>query len=263
MKVYFIGAGPGDPELITVKGQKILAQADVVIYAGSLINTAILTACKLGCEFHNSANLSLDEVLDIYRREMDSDRIIARLHSGDPSLYGAIREQIDWLRSEGIDHEVIPGVSSFSASAAALSAELTLPGVSQTVVITRMAGKTPIPEGQEISALAEHKPTMCVFLSVQMIDKLAEELKNGYPEETPVAVVERASWPDQRIILGTIANIAKKVKTAGVKKSAMIIIGGIFNGEYERSKLYDPEFSHGYRKAKRHFECTPDAQTEG
>lgn len=250
MKVYFIGAGPGDPELITVKGQRILSEADIIVYAGSLINPALLDVRKHGCEIFNSAHMSLDEVTAIYEKEKDSGKIIARLHSGDPSLYGAIKEQIDWLSKNGIDYEVVPGVSSFGASAAALSAELTLPGVSQTVVITRMAGRTPVPEGQEISTLAEHKPTMCVFLSVHMIDELVGELKKGYADDTPVAVVERASWPDERIIRGTINDIAEKVKAADIKKTAMIIIGNVLKGKYERSKLYDSGFSHGYRKSK-------------
>lgn len=247
MKVYFIGAGPGDPELITVRGQKILEKADIIIYAGSLINAKLLETHKAGCELFDSAQMSLEEVTDVYEKEKDSDKIIARLHSGEPSLYGAIKEQMDWLRENSIGYEIVPGVSSFSASAAALGAELTLPGVSQTVVITRMAGRTPVPEGQEISSLAEHKPTMCIFLSVQMIDELVEELKKGYPGNTPVAVVERASWPDERIIRGTIDNIGEKVKAAGIKKTAMIIVGDVLDKAYERSKLYDPRFSHGYR----------------
>lgn len=247
MRVYFVGAGPGDPGLITVKGKKILEQADAVIYAGSLINQEVLNYCAPGCKLYNSAGMSLEEVTEIYKKEMDSDKVLVRLHSGEPSLYGAIKEQIDWLQEQRIQYEVVPGVSSFSAAAAALGAELTLPGISQTVVITRMAGRTPVPEGQEISALAEHKPTMCIFLSVHMIKDLVDELKKGYPENTPIAVVERASWPDEHIISGTLKDIAKKVKEAGIKKTAMIIIGSVLDGAYERSKLYDPEFSHGYR----------------
>ncbi len=247
VKVYFIGAGPGDPELITVKGQKILTEADIIIYAGSLINPKLLELRKPGCELYDSAVMSLEEITGVYEKEGDGSKIIARLHSGEPSLYGAVKEQIDWLEEHSIKYEIVPGVSSFSASAAVLGAELTLPGVSQTVVITRMAGRTPVPEGQEISSLAEHKPTMCIFLSVQMIDELVEELKKGYPGNTPVAVVERASWPDERIIRGTIGNIGDKVKAAGIKKTAMIIVGDVLGRTYERSKLYDPNFSHEYR----------------
>ena len=250
MKVYFIGAGPGDPELITVKGQKILSGADIIIYAGSLINPKLLELRKPSCLLYNSAGMSFEEITSIYKKEKNGTRVIARLHSGEPSLYGAIKEQIDWLEENSIGYEIVPGVSSFSASAAALSTELTLPDVSQTVVITRMAGRTPVPEGQEISLLAKHRPTMCIFLSVQMIDELVEELKKGYPDETPVAVVERASWPDERIIRGKISSIAERVKAEGVKKTAMIIVGEVLSANYGKSKLYDSSFSHGYRKSK-------------
>jgi len=247
MKVYFVGAGPGAPDLITVKGKNILEKADVVIYAGSLINPEVLNYCDPGCKLYDSAGMSLEEVTGIYEQEKDSEKVLVRLHSGEPSIYGAIKEQIDWLEEQQIQYEVVPGVSSFSAAAAALRAELTLPGISQTVVITRMAGRTPVPEGQEISALAEHKPTMCIFLSVHMIEDLVNQLKAGYADETPIAVVERASWPDERVISGTLKDIASKVKESGIKKTAMIIVGSVLDGVYERSKLYDPEFSHGYR----------------
>ncbi|MBE0446607.1 MAG: precorrin-4 C(11)-methyltransferase [Actinobacteria bacterium] len=248
MRVYFIGAGPGDPDLITVKGKKILERADVVVYAGSLINPQLLECCRPGCELYDSALLSLEEIVAIYKKMAESDKVVVRLHSGEPSLYGAIKEQIDWLIEQGIGYEIVPGVSSFAASAAALSTELTLPGISQTVVITRMAGRIPVPKGQEISSLAEHKPTMCVFLSVQMIDKLVDELRKGYPGNTSIAVVERASWPDERIIRGTLADIAEKVKAAGVVRTAMIVVGRVLDGKYDRSKLYNPQFSHGYRE---------------
>ncbi len=250
MKVYFVGAGPGNPELITVKGQRLLREAEVVIYAGSLINPVLLESCKPGCRRIDSADLSLEEVTELYREAAAGGLIVVRLHSGEPSLYGAIKEQIDWLQEQGIEYEVVPGVSSFSASAAALNAELTLPGISQTVVITRMAGRTPVPPGQEIGSLAKHTPTMCIFLSVHMIENLVDELKAGYPEDTPVAVVERASWPDERVVRGTLSDIAGKVKEAGISRTAMIIVGGVLDGAYDRSKLYDPEFTHGYRKAK-------------
>lgn len=250
MKVYFVGAGPGDPDLITVKGKKLLQEADIVIYAGSLINPVLLDNCKQGCELYDSAALNLDEVTAIYGKAKGGAGIAVRLHSGEPSLYGAIREQIDWLEGQGIEYQVVPGVSSFSASAAALGAELTLPDVSQTVMITRMAGRTPVPQGQEIHSLAAHKATMCIFLSVHMIADLVNELKSGYEDDTPVAVVERASWPDQRVIRGTLVDIAQKVGEAGIKKTAMIIIGHVLGDEYELSKLYDPAFSHGYRGAK-------------
>lgn len=250
MKVYFIGAGPGDPDLITVKGKRMLEGADIVIYAGSLINPQLLEGCRTDCELFDSAPLSLEEVVGIYKTASESGKTVVRLHSGEPSLYGAIKEQIDWLNEQGIEYEVVPGVSSFAASAAALGTELTLPGISQTVVITRMAGRTPVPEGQEISALAEHRPTMCIFLSVQMIDGLVDELKRGYPEDTPIAVVERASWPDERIIKGDLSTIAEKVRVAGIDRTAMIIVGRVLDGAYERSQLYNPQFSHGYREGR-------------
>ncbi|HZD60610.1 MAG TPA: precorrin-4 C(11)-methyltransferase [Anaerolineae bacterium] len=248
MKVYIIGAGPGDPELITVKGRRVLEQADIIVYAGSLINPHLLEHCKQGCELYDSASLSLEEVVTIYKGAAEKGKVVVRLHSGEPSLYGAIKEQVDWLIQQGIEYEIIPGVSSFAASAAVLSAELTLPGISQTVVITRMAGRTPVPEGQEIHSLAGHTPTMCIFLSVHMIDRLVGELVKGYPEDTPVAVVERASWPDEKIVQGTLSDIAGKVKAAGITRTAMIIVGRVLDGVYERSKLYDPQFSHGYRE---------------
>lgn len=250
MKVCFVGAGPGDPDLITVKGKSLLERADIVVYAGSLINERLLESCKDGCELHNSAALNLDEVTGIYAAAKGTEKTVVRLHSGEPSIYGAIKEQIDWLVANEIDYAIVPGVSSFAAAAAALSAELTLPGISQTVVITRMAGRTPVPKGQEIHALAEHKPTMCIFLSVQMIDSLVGELKQGYPNDTPVAVVEKASWPDERVIRGTLDDIASKVNEAGITKTAMIIVGGVLDGTYELSKLYDPAFSHEYRVGK-------------
>ena len=250
MKVYFVGAGPGDPDLITVKGKSLLERADIVVYAGSLINGQLLESCKDGCELHDSAALNLDEVTAIYAGAKGTEKTVVRLHSGEPSIYGAIKEQIDRLVANEIDYAIVPGVSSFAAATAALSAELTLPGISQTVVITRMAGRTPVPKGQEIYALAEHKPTMCIFLSVQMIDSLVGELKQGYPKDTPVAVVEKASWPDERVIRGTLDDIASKVNEAGITKTAMIIVGGVLDGAYERSKLYDPAFSHEYRAGK-------------
>lgn len=249
MKVYFVGAGPGDPELISIKGQRLLKEADVVIYAGSLINPGLLKNCKEACELYDSAGMNLDEVTDVYKKAVGRANVVVRLHSGEPSLYGAIREQIDWLERNDIDCEVVPGISSFAASAAALKSELTLPGVSQTVMITRMPGRTPVPEGQEIRSLATHKATMCIFLSVQMIEGLVEELKESYDTDTPVAVIERASWPDQRVVRGSLSDIVLKVTEAGIKKTAMIIVGDVLGGEYDLSKLYDPAFSHEYRKA--------------
>ena len=215
MKVYFIGAGPGDPELITVKGGKIIAQADIIIYAGSLVNKEVIENRKEASEVHNSASMTLDEVIEVMERGIKSGKLIARVHTGDPSIYGAIREQMDILEEKGIEYEVIPGVSSFVASAAAIKKEFTLPGITQTIILTRMEGRTPVPEREAIEALAKHRATMCLFLSVHMIAELVKRLLTSYPIDTPVAVIQKASWKDEKIVIGTLENIAKQVKEAG------------------------------------------------
>ena len=251
VQVYFVGAGPGDPELITVKGQRLLSAADVVIYAGSLVNPALLAMTRGDCEIHNSASMTLQEVIAVMEKALAAGKTVVRLHTGDPSIYGAIQEQIDCLNARGIRWEVVPGVSSFLASAAALGQEYTLPGISQTVIITRMEGRTPVPDREKIRSLAEHQATMCVFLSVHMFDDLVRELTaGGYPADTPVAVVEKASWPEQRIFRGTLTTIADQLAAAGVNRTAMVIIGKVLDGEYERSRLYAPEFGHMFREAK-------------
>lgn len=249
--VYFIGAGPGDPELITVKGMRLLAGADVVIYAGSLVNPELLKNCKPGVEVHNSAVMTLDEVLEVIYRALAEGKTVARVHTGDPALYGAIQEQMDALSSRHIPFTVIPGVSSFFAAAAAIPHELTLPGVTQTVILTRMEGRTSVPEAEQLSRLAEHRCTMCIFLSVQQVEAVVEELmKGGYDPQTPVVVVEKASWPEERIIRGNLQHIAGLVKEAGIKKTALIMVGDVFGSQYSPSKLYDRNFSHGYRGAR-------------
>lgn len=249
--VYIIGAGPGDPELITVKGLRLLAGADVVIYAGSLVNPELLKNCRPGAEIHNSAGMTLDEVLEVIRHARLEGKTVARLHTGDPALYGAIQEQMDALKENDIPFEVIPGVSSFFAAAAAVPHELTLPGVTQTVILTRMEGRTPVPEREKLASLASHRSTMCIFLSVQQIEEVVDQLiTGGYQPETPVVVVEKASWPEQRLLRGELQNIAGLVKAAGITKTALIMVGDVFGAEYDRSKLYDPGFSHGYRKAE-------------
>ncbi len=249
--VTIVGAGPGDPELITRKGYRAVQEADVVIYAGSLVNPAILEACKEGAEIHNSATMNLDEVLEVMKASKEAGKSVVRLHTGDPAIYGAIQEQMDALEKMGITYEVIPGVSSFLATAAALKQEYTLPNVSQTVIITRLEGRTPMPEKEKLRFLAEHQATMCIFLSVQMLDQVVAELEaGGYPKETPVAIVVRASWPDQRIIRGTLETIAAQALEAGVMRQAMIVVSHVLNSEYELSKLYDKGFAHMYRDAK-------------
>ena len=248
-QVHIVGAGPGDPELITRKGYRLVQEADVVIYAGSLVNPAILEACKKGCEIHNSASMSLDDVLAVTKASVAEGKTVVRLHTGDPAIYGAIQEQMDALKEMGITYDVIPGVSSFLATAAALQQEYTLPNVTQTVIITRMEGRTPMPEKE--SMLASHGATMCIFLSVQMIDKVAAELiEGGYDKTTPVAIVVKASWPDQRIIRGTLETIADVVAEEGVIRQAMIVVSRVLDTDYELSKLYDKGFAHMYRDAK-------------
>ena len=250
-QVYFVGAGPGDPDLITVKGQKLLSEADVVIYAGSLVNPAILAITPPGCEIHNSASMTLDEVIGVMKAAVAQGKKVIRLHTGDPSIYGAIQEQIDLLNKLEISWQVVPGVSSFLAAAAALGQEYTLPGVSQTVIITRMEGRTPVPEKEQIRSLAAHQTTMCIFLSVHMFGELVQELLDGgYSADTPVAVVEKASWPEQRIFRGTLTTIADQLVAAGVSRTAMVIVGDVLAREFEQSRLYAPEFGHMFREAK-------------
>lgn len=250
-QVYFVGAGPGDPDLITVKGQKLLSEADVVIYAGSLVNPAILAITPPGCEIHNSASMTLDEVIGVMKAAVSQGKKVIRLHTGDPSIYGAIQEQIDLLNKLEISWQVVPGVSSFLAAAAALGQEYTLPGVSQTVIITRMEGRTPVPEKEQIRSLAAHQTTMCIFLSVHMFGELVQELLDGgYQADTPVAVVEKASWPEQRIFRGTLTTIADQLVAAGVSRTAMVIVGDVLAREFEQSRLYAPEFGHMFREAK-------------
>ncbi len=248
--VYFIGAGPGDPELITVKGQRLVKQADIIIYAGSLVPKAVIEDHKEGAEIYNSAGMSLDEVIDVMIEGVKNNKMIARVHTGDPSIYGAHREQMDLLDKENITYEVIPGVSSFVASAAAIKKEFTLPSISQTVICTRMEGRTPVPEKEKLRLLASHQASMAIFLSVQKIEDVVEELVIHYPKTTPVAVVQRASWPDQKVVLGTLETISERVKEADITKTAQILVGEFLGDEYEFSKLYDPTFTHEYRKAK-------------
>ena len=251
VQVYFVGAGPGDPDLITVKGRKLLEEADVVVYAGSLVNPAVLAVTPAGCEIHNSASMTLDEVIAVMKAGVEQGKKVVRLHTGDPSIYGAIQEQIDLLNKLEIRWQVVPGVSSFLAAAAALGQEYTLPGVSQTVIITRMEGRTPVPEKEQIRSLAAHHTTMCIFLSVHMFGELVQELLDGgYAADTPVAVVEKASWPEQRIFRGTLTTIADQLVAAGVSRTAMVIVGDVLAREYEQSRLYAPEFGHMFREAK-------------
>ncbi len=247
-KVYFIGAGPGDPDLITVKGKRIIEQADTIIYAGSLVNKEIIECRKSDAEVHNSASMTLEEVIDVIKKKSHSDAVVARVHTGDPSIYGAIREQIDELVKLSIPYEVIPGVSSFTAAASVLGMEFTLPGVSQTVICTRLEGRTPVPESEDLELLASHRASMAIFLSVHMMDEVVKKLKVHYDAETPVAIVQRATWPDQKIVIGTLDNIRKKIEDEDIDKTAMILVGDFLGNEYNRSLLYDGSFTHGFRK---------------
>ncbi len=251
MTVYFVGAGPGDPELLTVKAARLLAAAGLVMYAGSLVNPEILNAANPQARLVDSAGLDLEQQVEIMLAAVRDGLTVVRLHTGDPSLYGAIQEQRDLLSSLGVDSSVVPGVSSFAAAAAAVGRELTLPGVSQTVIITRLAGRTAVPEKENLSALAAHRASMCIFLSAGMLDRVAEELLVAYPPETPVAIVEKASWPEQRAVYGSLADLPSLGREAGITRQAMIMVGEFLNGqEYERSRLYARDFTHGFREGK-------------
>ncbi|ADW19153.1 precorrin-4 C11-methyltransferase [Desulfobulbus propionicus DSM 2032] len=245
--VVFLGAGPGDPELITLKGRRLLDQADVVVYAGSLVNPALLDGIAARC--HDSASLDLDTIMQLLADGYRQGLRVVRLHTGDPAIYGAIREQMQWLDAQGIPYEVVPGVSSAFASAAALKVELTVPEVTQTVIFTRQAGRTPVPERESLRNLARAQATMCIFLSVSLIATVVDDLiSGGYAPETPIAVVERASWPDQQIVRGRLDDIAAHIQASRIKKTAMIVVGpALGEDSHIASKLYDASFSHEYR----------------
>lgn len=247
--VYFIGAGPGDKELITVKGMKAMGSADCVIYAGSLVNRELLEYAKGGCELFDSAGMTLEEVMEIMLNNERTGKVTARLHTGDPSLYGAIKEQIDILTENGADYEIIPGVSSFAGAAASLGAEYTLPGVSQTVILTRMEGRTPAPGREGITELAKIRASMVIFLSSGMLRELSAKLiEGGYSGDTPAAIVYKATWPEEKTVRTTVAGLAEAGEKHNITRTALVLVGDFLGGKYERSLLYDPKFSHGYRK---------------
>ena len=248
--VHFVGAGPGAPDLITLRGAELLKTADVVIYAGSLVNPALLGMCKEGCSIYNSAEMTLEQVIAVMKAAEGEGKTTLRLHTGDPCLYGAIREQMDELDRLGISYDDTPGVSSFCGAAAAAHAEYTLPEVSQSVIITRMAGRTPVPEREGIASLAAHGATMVVFLSAGMLDGLqAELLKGAYTENTPVALVYKATWPEEKVVRCTLGQLAEAGRTHGIRKTALVLVGDFLAGKYERSKLYDPTFTTEFREA--------------
>jgi len=251
-KVYFVGCGPGDPELITVKAKKLIQKADVMVYSGSLIPTPILKLCKKG-KLYDAAKLVREEIFEILQKNSKENKIVVRLHDGDPTIYGAIKEQIDNLQKEGIESEIIPGVTSFLASAAALGIQLTLPGVTQTIIITRAEARTKVPEREKITELAKHDATMVFYLSVHLLSEIVKQaIDGGYSKSTPAAVVYRASWPDQKVIVGTLEDITKKVRAEKIIRTAIVIIGNVIQpSSYEYSRLYDKTFTHSFRKAKK------------
>ncbi len=250
--IRFVGAGCGAADLITVRGQKLLQEADVIIYAGSLVNPALLEVKKEGCKVYNSAEMTLEEVLSVMYDAEAQGLMTVRLHTGDPCLYGAIREQMDALDERGIRYDYTPGVSSFCGAAAALNMEYTLPNVSQSVVITRMAGRTPVPERESVRAFAAHKATMVLFLSTGLLEKTqAELIAGGYEPDTPAAIVYKASWPDEKTFLCTVGTLAQCAKANEVKKTALIIVGDtVKQSGYARSELYNPTFATEFRPAK-------------
>ncbi len=248
--VHFVGAGPGAEDLITVRGKEFVERADVIIYAGSLVNPALLKFAKKGCEIHDSAKMTLDEVLDVVKAASDKGKEIVRLHTGDPSIYGAIREQMDALDGLGIGYDVTPGVSSFCGAAAALNLEYTLPAVSQSVIITRMGGRTLVPEKESLESLSAHEATMVFFLSAGDIKKLSDRLiAAGRSGDTPCAIVYKATWPDEKKFRCTLKTLPDVAGENGIDKTALIIVGDVVEPSgYERSKLYDPGFTTGFRK---------------
>ena len=249
--VYFIGAGPGDAELITVKGRDTLTKADVVIYAGSLVSKEHMNYCKPECEIHNSASMTLEQVIEVMRTAEKENKMVVRLHTGDPAIYGAIKEQMDELDKFNIEYKVIPGVSSFTAAASVIKKEFTLPSVTQTVILTRVEGRTPVPETEDLERLASIGASMAIFLSISMIDKVVAKLRKGYGRNVNIAVVERATWEDERAIIGTLDDISEKVKEAGITKCAQILVGDFINCDYDKSLLYDKSFTHMFREGQK------------
>ena len=249
--VHFVGAGSGAPDLITVRGQRLLSEADVIIYAGSLVNPALLDYKKEGCRVYDSAKMTLEQVTDVMRQAEKEGLTTVRLHTGDPCIYGAIREQMDSLEEAGIQYDSTPGVSAFCGAASALDMEYTLPGISQSVIITRMAGRTPMPEKESIESFAAHGATMVIFLSTGMLEKLSGRLiEGGYAPETPAAIVYKATWPDEEKYICTVDTLARTAAEHGITKTALIIVGGaVAQSGYERSKLYDPGFTTEFREA--------------
>ena len=246
--IYFVGAGSGAPDLITVRGANLIKKADVIVYAGSLVNPEVLNDRKETCKIYNSAKMTLEEVMQVMIEAERQGKFVVRLHTGDPCVYGAHREQMDWLDKEGISYEICPGVSSFCGAAAALKAEYTLPDVSQTVILTRMEGRTPVPPKEKIELLAAHNATMVIFLSAGRLKELSKRLiEGGYSKDTPAAIVYKATWPDEKVIYKTVSRLYEDGKD--ITKTALITVGNFLGNEYNRSKLYDPSFTTEFREA--------------
>lgn len=250
--INFVGAGPGAVDLITVRGMELIKKADVIIYAGSLVNPALLEYAGEGTEIHDSAKMTLEEVLDVMIPAYEAGKEVVRLHTGDASIYGAIREQMDELDKRGIPYATCPGVSAAFGAAASLNLEYTLPGISQTLILTRMEGRTAVPELEKIELLASHKASMAIYLSAGMLDELSKRLiAGGYEEDTPAALIYKATWPEEKKIVCTLGTLASEGEKAGIKKTAIVLVGdAIKTSNYERSKLYDPAFTTEFRQAK-------------
>lgn len=247
-QVYFIGAGPGDPELLTIRAKNIIGRADVIIYADSLIDPDVCSLAREGSEIHGSASLTLEEITEIILGAVSQGKVVARLQSGDPSIFGAIQEQMTALDDRGIDYEIVPGVSSLFAAAASLKTELTIPGLSQTVIITRLEGRTPVPATERLRSLAAHQASLAIFLSASLIaEVVAELLAGGYQPDTPAAIVHRASWADEKVVLAPLKELAEQAKKSGISKQALILVGDFLKAKSQRSRLYDRSFKHGYR----------------
>ena len=262
--VHFVGAGPGAPDLITLRGARLLREADQVIYAGSLVNTELLSGCRADCRILNSAEMTLEEVIGAIEQAEAEERMTVRLHTGDPSLYGAIREQMNSLDALGIAYDITPGVSSFCGAAAAVQTEYTVPGISQTLILTRMAGRTPVPEGESIHALASHGSSMAVFLSAGMLAGLQEELLRGaYTADTPAALVYKASWPDEKLLRCTVGTLAESAEKERITRTALVLVGDFLGGRGARSRLYAPDFSTGFRKGTGEGEQRPATGESG
>ena len=251
--VHFVGAGSGAPDLITIRGKKFLEEADVIIYAGSLVNPQLLSYAKEGCKVYDSARMTLEEVIAVMDQAEAEQKTTVRLHTGDPCVYGAIREQMDWLDEKGIAYDSCPGVSSFCGAASALNLEYTLPDISQSVILTRMEGRTPVPPKESIQSFAAHHATMVIFLSTGMLEELSRRLiEGGYEPDTPAAIVYKATWEDEKKYICTVGTLAETARKHQITKTALMIVGDVVNtAHYERSKLYDPTFTAEFREAKR------------